>query len=67
MLATATADLVAAAVSAALGLWLLLGRRKWAADVYALETLGRVGQPIVVSAGILFLVAAAWLGIDALT
>jgi ABC-type molybdate transport system permease subunit len=65
VLAVATGNLVAAAISAAFGGWLLARRAKWASDVYALESLGRFGPPVVAGVALLLLVAAAWLCVDA--
>jgi hypothetical protein len=67
VLAVATGNLVAAVLAAGLGVWLLARRTAWAADVYALESLGSFGPRLVGGVGVLFLVAAVWLAVDAVT
>jgi hypothetical protein len=45
-----------------IGLWLVIGRRRWAREVYTppLSYLGRAGPVIVAALGVLLIVAAIW-------
>jgi ABC-type Fe3+ transport system permease subunit len=54
------------AVLLGIGLWLVVGRRRWAREVYTppLSYLGRAGPAIVAGLGLLLIVAAVWAALD---
>jgi hypothetical protein len=62
-LATATAlGWIGFAAAVALGLWLILGRAKWARDVYQppLNPFGRFAPLVPAALGVLVIAAAVW-------
>lgn len=53
------------AVLLTVGIWLVLKREAWARDVYALRPLGRAGEAITATLGVLTIITAIWLAVVA--
>jgi multisubunit Na+/H+ antiporter MnhC subunit len=66
-LATDTADLWGAGLACLIGVWLIVRRNSWGREVMGIQVLGRAAPAIVVVVGSLFVLAALWLLVGAVS
>jgi multisubunit Na+/H+ antiporter MnhC subunit len=66
-LATDTADLWGAGACVLIGVWLIVRRNSWGREVMGIQVFGRAAPAILVVVGSLFVLAALWLLVGAVS